>query len=371
MPHSLRAAYFAHSLRSDWNNGNAHFLRGLMRSMTHLGHDVQIYEPCTGWSIEHLREEQKGEQALHQFSQTYPELHINPYTISQLHNLEFWQEALRDREIVILHEWNPPELADSLLVLRERLGFRLLFHDTHHRASSSPQQIRRFGLEQFDGILAFGAALRQVYRELLRKDNVWTLHEAADTTVFRPHPRQPKTDDVIWIGNWGDDERASEIRSYLLKPAEQLPDRRVIIYGVRYPARALTELEQAGVQYRGYLANLDAPSAYGAARVTVHIPRQQYASALPGIPTIRVFEALACGVPLVCSPWHDTEDLFRDGDFLVANNSEQMVDRLRYLLEHPAAARAQALRGLETVLARHTCAHRAQELTCICKELLS
>ena len=370
MLHSLSVAYFAHSLRSDWNNGNAHFLRGLMRSMTSLGHNVQIFEPCTAWSIEHLRQEEKGDAALRQFSAAYPELHITPYTSSQMSHGQYWHEALRDRDIVILHEWNPPELAHILLELRNQLGFRLLFHDTHHRALSSPEQIRHFGLEKFDGILAFGAALRQIYRDQLSSENVWTLHEAADTTVFRPHPHQEKTDDVLWIGNWGDDERAGEIRSFLLNPAAQLPDRRFVVYGVRYPAQALAELKSAAVEYKGYLSNLDAPSAYDAARLTVHIPRRQYATALPGIPTIRVFEALACGIPLICSPWQDTEGLFREGDFLAVSDSGQMTDAMRYLLEHQAAARDQALRGLETVLARHTCAHRAQELTCICKEIL-
>lgn len=370
MPPSFRVAYLAHSLRSDWNNGNAHFLRGLMQSMMSLGHDVQVFEPCTAWSIEHLRQEQKGEAALRQFAETYPGLQVTTYTASHLQDVRFWHKALHNFEIVILHEWNPPELAQALLELRDILGFRLLFHDTHHRASSSPEQIRRFGLHKFDGILAFGNVLRQIYRERLHTDNVWTLHEAADTTVFRPYPRHAKTDDVVWIGNWGDDERASEIHSFLLKPSSDLTGRSFVIYGVRYPVEALSALESAGVQYKGYLSNLDAPSVYSAARVTVHIPRRQYATALPGIPTIRVFEALACGIPLVCSPWQDTEGLFRDGDYLVVNNSQQMTDAIRYLLNDHKAAHEQALRGLESILARHTCAHRAQELTSICKELL-
>lgn len=370
MPHSLRVAYLAHSLRSDWNNGNAHFLRGLMRSMISLGHDVQVFEPCTAWSIEHLRQEEKGDAALRQFSDSYPELQITTYTGSQIHRLDFWQAALRDRQIVILHEWNPPELSHILLTARNHLGFRILFHDTHHRASSSPEQIRRFGLEQFDGILVFGEALQRIYRDRLPAQKVWTLHEAADTTVFKPHPRQHKANDVIWIGNWGDDERAGEIRSFLLEPATRLRDHNFAIYGVRYPTQALTELEDAGVQYKGYLSNLDAPFSYGASRLTVHIPRRQYATALAGIPTIRVFEALACGIPLICSPWQDIEDLFRKGDFLIAHNPEQIANQMRHLLEHPTLAHAQALRGLETVLARHTCAHRAQELTSICREFI-
>jgi spore maturation protein CgeB len=256
------------------------------------------------------------------------------------------------------------------LELRDQLGFRLLFHDTHHRASSSPEQLRLFGIERFDGVVAFGESLRQIYRSQFGIPNVWTLHEAADTTIFRPRPREAKTQDVIWIGNWGDDERADEIREFLLKPAAILSDRSFAIYGVRYPDEALNELHDAGVKYKGYLANLDAPGAYAAARLTMHIPRQQYFTAMTGIPTIRVFEALACGIPLICSPWRDTEHLFREGDFLMVKNAEEMTSAIEHLLRDRAAAEAQALRGLETILSRHTCAHRAEELTCICEELL-
>jgi spore maturation protein CgeB len=109
---------------------------------------------------------------------------------------------------------------------------------------------------------------------------------------------------------------------------------------------------------------------YGESRLTVHIPRQQYADAMHGIPTIRVFEALACGIPLISAPWSDSERLFRDGDFATARSGEEMQAEMERLLGDEAAAQAQAQRGLETVLARHTCGHRAEELTAICEEVL-
>ena len=65
-------------------------------------------------------------------------------------------------------------------------------------------------------------------------------------------------------------------------------------------------------------------------RVTVHVPRRPYVTALPGIPTIRVFEALACGIPLVCSPWHDEEGLFGREDFLIARDGDAMTAQLAH-----------------------------------------
>jgi spore maturation protein CgeB len=370
MPEGLRVAYLAHSLRSDWNNGNAHFLRGLMRSMVELGHDVQVFEPCTEWSIQHLREEEEGQRSLDEFSRLYPELNIFTYKNFDANSLAFWRTVLKGREVVVLHEWNPPFLAQILLQLRNELGFRLLFHDTHHRASSSPDQIRLFGIDQFDGVLAFGESLRRIYQQQFGIRNVWTLHEAADTTIFHPHAHVKKTTDVVWIGNWGDGERSSEICEFLLKPATALANRNFTIYGVRYPEEGRAALNEAGVRYGGYLPNLDAPSIYAAARLTVHIPRQQYLLAMTGIPTIRVFEALACGIPLISAPWEDTEELFREGDFIFVKNGDEMKRAMEKLLNHESAANAQALRGLETILSRHTCRHRAEELTSICEEVL-
>lgn len=366
----LRIAYFAHSLRSDWNNGNAHFLRGLARGMVALGHDWIVFEPESGWSIENLRVEARGESSITDFMRIYSDLTIETYSDDE--TMHQWRKRMDGMDVVILHEWNSPGLAQRLLDLRDELGFRLLFHDTHHRASSSPEQIQHFGLDQFDGILAFGAALQAIYQERFGISRVWVLHEAADTTVFHPQPETPKSLDAVWIGNWGDDERSAEISEFFLKPAAALVDRtKFAIFGVRYPKAGLRALREAHVCYGGYLPNLDAASVYAAARLTVHIPRQQYTSAMTGIPTIRVFEALACGIPLISAPWQDTEQLFRPDDFIFAQNSCEMISAMRALLDCPAAALAQARRGLETVLARHTCDHRARELTNICEELLA
>jgi spore maturation protein CgeB len=370
MQPKLRIAYLAHTLRSDWNNGNAHFLRGLVRAMHVLGHDITAYEPESEWSIDNLRSEALGEASLQHFLQLYSELDVQTYALDQTFTL--WRERLLGTQVVILHEWNPPALAQMLLRLRDDLGFKLLFHDTHHRASSSPKQIVLFGLERFDGVLAFGEVLRTLYRERFGITNVWTLHEAADTTVFHPLPEVERSKEVVWIGNWGEGERSQEITDFFLTPASQLSSTADFrIYGVRYPQDGLTALAQAGVQYGGYLPNLQAPEVYARAALTVHIPRQQYSAHMPGIPTIRVFEALACGIPLISAPWQDTENLFRAGDLTFVQNAVQIKEAMQQILQDPAQAREQAVRGMETVLAHHTCAHRAQELTAICQNVLA
>jgi hypothetical protein len=132
MPRKLRVAYLAHALRSDWNNGNAHFLRGLLRGLQALGHEVQAFEPVREWSINNLRAEVQGERSLEQFAETYSDLRIITYGAPAGDDAAYWRGTLRDVDVVILHEWNPPGLAKLLLEVREKAGFKLLFHDTHH-----------------------------------------------------------------------------------------------------------------------------------------------------------------------------------------------------------------------------------------------
>jgi spore maturation protein CgeB len=135
------------------------------------------------------------------------------------------------------------------------------------------------------------------------------------------------------------------------------------VYGVRYPEDALATLARHGARFRGWLPNARAPEIFARHLATVHVPRRFYVEHLPGIPTIRVFEALACGIPLVCAPWRDSEDLFRPGeDYLVAADQAAMERHLAALRDDPDLRRSLAASGLETIRARHTCAHRAREL---------
>ncbi len=358
----LRIVYCAHSLRSDWNNGNAHFLRGLLRGLGALGHAVTAFEPADGWSyLNLLAEGERGERSLLQFARVYPDLDVRAYTELA--------PVLADADLVLVHEWTEPAVVEAVLAARARHGFKALFHDTHHRASSSPGQIERFRVAEFDGILAFGASLARVYRERWGACKVWTLHEAADTSVFHPHPETTPEHDLVWVGNWGDGERARELDEFLLGPAQGLQD--PLVYGVRYPPEALAALARAGIAYGGYLANLDAPAAFAGARATVHVPRGPYAAQLPGIPTIRVFEALACGIPLVSAPWEDSENLFCPHDFAWARTGEEMRAALSDLLRDPRAGAQRAAQGLQTIRARHTTAHRAAELSAIFEEVLA
>jgi spore maturation protein CgeB len=367
----MHVSLFCHSLVSDWNHGNAHFLRGVIAELKGRGHQVRVYEPRDGWSVTHLQHHHAG--AIEDFHRRFPHLTSELYDIDG----NSIDAALDGADVVVVHEWTEPRVLERIAQHRTRQGkYALLFHDTHHRAVSDPDALAKLALERFDGVLAFGASLAEQYRRLGWGRRVWVWHEAADTRVFYPRSnpcdaiddRQPVVGDLVWIGNWGDDERVHELETYLLGPVRRLT-LRTRVHGVRYPAEALAILSNAGIEYAGYVPNYRVPEVFAQFRVTVHVPRGPYALSLPGIPTIRPFEALACGIPLVSAPWSDCEGLFRPGDFVMANSTDEMTAALRRLLDDPELARGVAASGLETIRARHTCAHRVDELFAILAEL--
>jgi len=360
----VRIGYFTHSLRSCWNHGNAHFLRGVLRELVLLGHDVRAFEPADGWSSRNLAADH-GAAALEEWRESYPEL------TTTLHHGPHEAERLCDAaDVVIVHEWNDPALVARLGRARAHgARYLLLFHDTHHRAVSDPEAMGRYDLSGYDGVLAFGGALAAEYvrRGWGRHAFVW--HEAADTRHFRPPAEETTREGLVWIGNWGDGERSAELEEFLFRPASEAP-LPLELWGVRYPPKARRTLAAYGVSYRGWAPNAEAPRIFASKLVTVHVPRRFYVSALPGIPTIRVFEALACGIPLVSAPWDDTEGLFRSGrDFLMARNGDDMTRRLREVRDDAELRAALVSSGLETIRARHTCAHRACELLAVVNQL--
>jgi spore maturation protein CgeB len=360
----VNVALFVHSLRSCWNHGNAHFLRGVASELVALGHAVTAYEPEDAWSAQSLARDH-GAAALDAWREAYPEL---PVVVYRREALDLGA-ALDGVELAIVHEWNDPGLVAAVgAERRRRPRLRALFHDTHHRAVTNPAEMARYDLSGYDGVLAFGRVLAELYLARGWARRAFTWHEAADVRRFRPLRAEPGSD-LVFVGNWGDEERTAELETFLLGPVRAL-GLRADVHGVRYPPQGLAALASAGIGFRGWLPNHRAPEVLARHRVTVHFPRRPYAAALPGIPTIRPFEALACGIPLVCAPWDDAEGLFRPGtDYLVARDGAEMARHLRAILDEPGLARSLVAHGLETILARHTCAHRAAELVGFAAEL--
>ena len=181
-------------------------LRGVAAELLARGHRVTILEPADGWSRTHLLREQ-GEAVLRRFARAYPTL------TSELHDSELDLDRVLDpADLVLVHEWTGPALVAAIGRHRAAGGpCRLLFPDTHHRS-----------LSHLDGVLAFAEVVRRRHPELGWARQAWTWHEAADHRVFRPLPGHRLEGDLVWVGNWGDDERTAELEEFLIGPAQAL-----------------------------------------------------------------------------------------------------------------------------------------------------
>ena len=182
-----------------------------------------------------MREE--GEKAIFSidgFRHSYPELDIRFYQSSEAAFPQFLEDELKDTDIVLIHEWNDPLVVNSVLGVKKKCGFKALFHDTHHRAYTQAGEILKFDLHLFDGVLAFGEAIRRIYADGFGVPRSWTLHEAADVEYFKPLDHSQEID-IVWIGNWGDEERTRELDEFLVEPAAAMPERKTVVHGVRYP----------------------------------------------------------------------------------------------------------------------------------------
>ena len=360
----MNIVLFYHSLLSDWNHGNAHFLRGIATELIARGNEVTIYEPEDGWSLANLIKEH-GQEAVQEFYEYYPLLKSVQYNRETI-NLG---TVLKNADVVIVHEWNEHELVRKIGEQRKNLPFKLLFHDTHHRAVTERESMKAYDLSAYDGVLAFGAMIRDIYIKEGWAKKAWTWHEAADTRIFKPVASDGYDGDLVWIGNWGDEERTKELHEFLIEPVKELK-LKAKIYGVRYPEHARKALDDAGIEYGGWLPNFKAPEVFARYRFTAHVPRGPYVQSLPGIPTIRPFEALACGIPLLSSPWSDTEHLFTPGkDFMFARNKEEMKNLMQKVLSDKTFVTDITTHGLSTIRQKHSCVHRVNELYGICEEL--
>jgi spore maturation protein CgeB len=354
-----RFAFFYQSVISDWNHGNAHFLRGLMRALQARGHAAVCYEQVDNWSISNLL--QIRPDAVDDFTTHFPDLRFERYALDN--RLSDWlRERLAQVDFAVVHEWNAPEVIRLVGRLSRQMGVRALFHDTHYRVVLDDPHRASLGLEEYDSILAYSPSVAERYRAL-GFERVHVLHEAADTTVFAPLD-VPKMNDVVFVGNYGDGDRSDELEDFVFAPRSSLAHLRYAVFGVRYPEHIVARLNNGlNIAYGGWLPNVLVASVYSAARVALHIPRRQYVDLLPGTPTIRVFEALASGACLISLPWQDTDHLFDvDRDFAVARTPAEMRDLIAWLCEDEGARRAFGEHGRQTILARHTCGHRADQL---------
>ena len=231
---------FTHSLVSDWNHGNAHFQRGILRELIARGHSCQAWEPADGWSRACLLTDQgPGPQAA--FQQAFPELSVDFYGDSPDLDL-----LLEGADVVMVHEWTNPDLVAAIGQAPGGRALHLLFHDTH-RGVSAAEEIGAMALEGYDAVLAFGEVLAELYRR--SGWGRWVLRGMRRRTLRLSPPRPRKSARKIssdrQLGRVSEQRSCRNFWSPASVEAERHRPRRAL------PGRGLRALESSGLRYRG------------------------------------------------------------------------------------------------------------------------
>jgi hypothetical protein len=303
----MKIAYFTHSLASCWNHGNAHFLRGVLRELIAAGHEVSAFEPRTPgawstccrttarWGCARYRRRLSGAAFAIVTARSGP------------------AELCADADVVIVHEWNEPSVVAASGAARPRRPASRCCSTTPTTArSASPRPCGPTTCRPTTGCWPSARRCRGLPRLGLgraRLDLARGRRHAAVPSARRGGPaRRDRLDRQLGA-------TTSAPRSWsssCFRPA-RTTGVALDIYGVRYPGRAQATLSPYGVALPRLARPIRMRRGSSRAAMTVHVPRRFYTRSLPGIPTIRVFEALACGIPLLSAPWSDSEDLFRPG----------------------------------------------------------
>jgi spore maturation protein CgeB len=336
------------SLSSSWGNGHATTWRSLIKGLDRRGHRVLFLEREQDW------------YAAHRDLQSFPHCTLRFYKDLARLQIEHSQ-VVRDAAAVLIGSYVPEGREVIRWVNATACGMRAFYDiDTPvtlaQVARGDCTYLSRDQIRTFDLYLSFagGPTLTRL-REDFGARQVSPLYCSVDAESYQPLP--VKLDfDLGYLGTYSPD-RQPGLESFLLAPARELPAQSFSVVGAQYPPHLQWP---ANVEHRAHLPPRAHPAYYSSQRFTLNLTRADMVAAGYS-PSVRLFEAGACGVPVISDSWAGMEEFFTpDREVLVASSSEQIVDWLRVMPEYERRRIARAAR--ERVLAQHTAECRAREL---------
>ncbi len=332
----MKTVWLGLSITSSWGNGHATNYRGVLAALVGRGHDVLFLERDVPWYA-----------ANRDFSAPFVHLYRS------VDELERWADEVRDADLVVVGSFVPDgcDVAERVLATAE--GVTAFWDiDTPVTAAKlargdheylSPDLVPRFDL-----YLSFTGG---PFLETIGAQRPVPFYCAADPRLYRPLD-MPLRFELGYLGTYSDD-RQPKVDELLLAPARSLPGRQFAVAGPQYPD---------GIDWPGNVERLDSlppgehPTFYAAQRFTLNVTRADMVTA-GWSPSVRLFEAAACGVPVISDWWDGLDAFFEPGrEILIAEDGEGVLRHLR------EGDRAVGQRARTRVLAEHTAGRRAAEL---------
>lgn len=343
----MRIVILGLSVTSSWGNGHATLYRGLMRALAMRGHEVLFLEHDKPWYAANrdLPEPPFGRTVLYDGVDTLRGR---------------FGRALREADLVMLGSFVPQGAMVADWILRTAEGVTA-FYDI-----DTPVTLEKLGagtceylsaeqVPRFDLYLSFtGGPILSALEETWGARRARAFYCAVDPDIYYHEPTEPKWD-LGYLGTYSADRQPG--LHGLMLDAARAGRGRFAVAGPNYPD---VESWPPNVGHIAHLAPDGHRAFYCAQRFTLNVTRREMVQA-GYAPSVRLFEAAGCGVPVISDCWEGLDTFFRPGkEICVAHN---VLDTLRYLWEMPEAERvAMGAAARSCVLCQHTTMHRAAEI---------
>lgn len=346
----MRIVVFGLTITSSWGNGHATLWRALCRALVRRGHSVVFFERDVPYYA--------AARDLHGMPGVEPVLYMDWAGIRQRA-----AQAVASADVAMVTSYCPDGVAASELVLGSAAPARVFYDlDTpmtldRMAAGEWPDYLPPQGLGGFDLVLSYtgGEALTRL-RSHLGARRVAPLYGSVDPDAHRPVAAVAEyRADLSYLGTYAAD-RQQALERLFVEPARQLPARRFVIGGTLYPP----DFPWAGnIFFVRHMPPPAHPAFFSSSRLTLNITRRAMA-AMGWCPSGRLFEAAACGAPILTDWWDGLDEFYAPGTEVFVARS--MQDSLATLGLSDAELRRAAGQARERTLQDHTADRRARDL---------
>lgn len=345
----MKLVVFGLTISSSWGNGHATLWRGLCRNLAKEGVRVVFFERDVSYyaNARDCRDMPGGGELV---------LYAD------------WDEALanrhlRDADAAIVTSYCPDGIAASEAIFASPCPRRIFYDlDTpvtleNLESGRDLPYIGARGLRDFDLVMSFtGGPALDILRTRLGATRTAPLYGHVDPDVHRPMPKDPQfAADLSYLGTYAEDRQAM-LETLFVEPARRRPDLRFVIGGAQYPDDfPWTD----NIYFVRHLPPPDHARFFSSGRLTLNVTRAAMAR-MGWCPSGRLFEAAACGAPIVTDNWPGLTEFFAENDeILIARDAD---DTLAALSRSDADLRRMASNARDRVLRDHTSARRAREM---------
>ncbi|HEX8549815.1 MAG TPA: glycosyltransferase, partial [Cytophagaceae bacterium] len=345
------------SITSSWGNGHATTFRGLVKELTKNGHDVTFLERDVPWYAT------SRDMPKPQFCKTY--------LYQSLEDLkERFQTEVREADLVMVGSYVPQGVEVIKWVIKTAKGITS-FYDIDTPVTLAKLERKDYEylqpelISKFDLYLSFtGGPTLDLLEKKYGSPMARAFYCSFDPKLYYTEPSE-KAWDLGYLGTYSAD-RQPPLEKLMLEPARRLQKGKFIVAGPLYPSEIIWP---ENVEYVSHVAPAEHRSFYNAQWFTLNITREDMVKAGYS-PSVRLFEAAACGTAIISDYWEGIETIFDTSSEILISRSPK--DTLQYLKEmSPKEIRTVGEKAQKKVLANHTAAHRAIELENHCLQLMN